>query len=230
MKKHILTAGAAVLALGFSVSMAGAAVAPCPVTYQHPVKAAQIKSSLTQAFVSCGLGQAGANTPNADAEGASVTPTCFPAQTHNEKLGSPNSGWLWGPKGTASITFKAGKNKVVDPLNVDPDAVDLYITVKASDIRDGNGVADGVNGKVSSLSRATIIDRAADQLMTVIDFPTGFAVTVDGGKINKKTSATVILNNLSNQALRRCANVELLATLLLDPNQKPFATLGTFLP
>jgi len=230
MKKQIFTAGAAVLALGFSVSLASAAAVVCPgaVVFQHPVKAKQIKASLTQAFVSCN--NPGGNPVNADTEGASTTPACFPAETYNENAGSPTSGWIWGPKGTASIEFKAGKNKVVHPLNIDPNAVDLYITVKASDIQDGNGVADGATGKVGSVARATIVDRLANQLMTVIYFPTSFGITTSKGKVNKKTSATVILNALSNQALPACTNIEVVSVLVLDPNDNPFASMGTFLP
>ena len=106
--------------------------------------------------------------------------------------------------------FKAGKNKVVHPLNTDPLAVDLYIQVKISDIHDNTGSADGTNGSVQSSSRATLIDRAADQLMTVVDFPTGFGIPVTNGKVSKKTSATVILNNLSQPALRACTTIELI--------------------
>jgi hypothetical protein len=48
----------------------------------------------------------------------------------------PPLGWTWGPKSKGDITFKAGKNKVVHPLNTDPNAVDLNIQVKISDIHD----------------------------------------------------------------------------------------------
>jgi hypothetical protein len=227
MKKHILAAGAAVLAIGFSVSMASAAAVPCLVAYQHPVKAAQIKAALTSTFVSCG--NTGGATPNATTQGGS-TPTCFPAQTLNEKAGSPGSGWLWGPKATASISFKAGKNKITGGLNTDPLAVDLYIQLKASNILTTGGPADNSLGKVQALSRATLIDRAETKLMTVVDFPTSFPALALKGKISKKTSATEILNLLNNPALPACTNIELLQVLLLDVNSNAFATLGTFLP
>jgi hypothetical protein len=228
MKKHILGAVAGVLALGFGASIANAAAVPCVVAYEHPLKAASFKANLVQAFVSCG--NTGGATPNASTEGGS-TPTCFPAQTLNEKAGSPSNGWHWGPKSTASISFKAGKNKVIDPLNLDPNAVDLYIQIKASDIRNGTGaLVDGPSGKVAALSRATLIDRAADQLMTVIDFPTQFSVTTSKGKISRKTSATVILNNLNNPALPACTTIEIVAIILKDANSNPFAVLGNFLP
>src|SRR6185436_2588581 len=101
MKKHILGAVAGVLALGFGVSIANAAAVPCVVAYEHPAKAAAFKANMVQAFVSCG--NTGGNTPNADADGPGTTPTCYPAQTLNEKAGSPANGWHWGPKSAASI-------------------------------------------------------------------------------------------------------------------------------
>jgi hypothetical protein len=227
MKKHILTAGAAVLAIGFSASLASAAAAPCPVTYQHPAKAAKLTSNLVQAFVSCG--NPGGNTPNATTETGTV-PTCFPAETYNEQAGSPPSGWLWGPKSQGTISFKAGKNKVVHPLNQDPTAVDLYIQIKMSDIRTLAGPADQDQGTVATVARATLIDRANNELMTVIDFPTGFDVQSSGGKIQKKTSATVILNALNQPALPRCTTIEVVSVLVKDPNGTIFANLGTYLP
>ena len=225
MKKNILTAGAAVIALGFCASIASAAT-PCVVTYQHPAKAAKLTSNLVQAFVSCG--NPGGNVPNATTETGTV-PTCFPAETFNEKAGSPNSGWLWGPKSQGSISFKAGKNKVVHPLNTDPTAVDLSIQVKISDVRNAGGPA-GTPGSVATVARATLIDRANNELMTVIDFPTGFGVQAVNGKVQKKTSATVILNALSQPALPRCTQIEVVAVLVKDVNGNAFANLGTFLP
>jgi hypothetical protein len=227
MKKHILAAGAAVLAIGFSVSLASAAAVPCPVPYQHPAKAKQIKASLVQAFVSCG--NSGGNTINATTETGS-TPSCYPAETYNENAGSPVNGWIWGPGSSADITFKAAKNKVVHPLNTDPNAVDLSITIKMKDILDGNGPADNSNGRVATVARATFADRLANQLMTVIDFPTGFGITAIGGKVSKKTSATVILNALNNPALPACTQIEVVSVLVRDPNQNNFANIGTFLP
>ena len=228
MKKHILAAGAAVLALGFSVSMAHAAAVACAVPYAHPAKAKQMKASLVQAFVSCG--NLGGNPINATTETGS-TPSCFPAETYNEQGGSPTSGWLWGPGSSADITFKAAKNKVVHPLNTDPNAVDLSIQIKMKDIHDGNGLADNSNGRVATVARATFVDRLLNTApMTVIDFPTGFGITVLGGKVSKKTSATVILNLLNNPALPACTTIEVVSVLVRDPNQNNFANLGTFLP
>lgn len=231
MKKHILIAGAAMLALG-SASLASAASVPCAVTYQHPSSAKQIKASLTQAFVSCN--NPGGNTPNATTETGTV-PTCFPAETFHENAGSPALGWTWAAKSSGSITFKAGKNKLMGPpdyaQNTDPNAIDLYIQIKISGILDNTGVASGTNGSVQTVARATLIDRAEQSApMTVIDFPTGFGVPVTNGKISKKTSATVILDALNQPALPACTNIEVVSVLVKDPNGNTFANLGTYLP
>ncbi|MCC6764426.1 MAG: hypothetical protein IT293_07155 [Deltaproteobacteria bacterium] len=227
MKKHFLAAGAAALGLGLA-SIASAASTPCAVSYPHPASAKQIKASLVQAFVSCN--NPGGNVPNATTETGTV-PTCYPAETYHQNAGSPALGWVFGPKGKGDITFKAGKNKVVGPLNTDPTASDLNIQLKMSNITDNTGDATG-NGTVATVARATLIDRAESALgpMTVIDFPTSFGVSAAGGKISKKTSATVILNALSQPALPACTTIEVVAVLVKDPNGNPFANLGTYLP
>jgi hypothetical protein len=227
MKKHILTAGAAALAIGFGASLASAATT-CPVAYPHPAKAAKLTSNLVQAFVSCG--NPGGNIPNATTETGTV-PTCFPAETFNEAAGSPPTGWLWGPKSQGSIAFKAGKNKI-DVGGLNPaGAVDLYISIKMSDIRDAGGPITS-SGNVSTVARATLIDRAEQSApMTVIDFPTGFPVTATTpGKIQKKSSATEILNVLFQPALPPCTTIEVVSVLVKDTAGNAFANLGTFLP
>jgi hypothetical protein len=185
-----------------------------------------------QAFVSCN--NPGGNTDNATTETGTV-PTCYPAETFHENAGSPSLGWTWGPKGKGDITFKAGKNKLMGPpdypQNTDANAVDLNIQIKIKDIMDDTGLADLTTGTVSSVARATLIDRAETSApMTVIDFPTGFGIPVAGGKVNKKTSATVILDGLNQPALPACTTIELISVLVKDPNGNTFANLGTYLP
>lgn len=220
MKKHILATGFAVLTLAFSASVASAytcAGAPFP----HPYKARKVVASLTQAFVSC-------NAPNAFTETGTV-PTCAPAQTFHQADGSPNGGWLWGPRSRGTITFKAAQNRIVDPLNPPGDSVDLTISINIIGIEDENGPSDGSSGSVATVARATIVDRLADQLMTVIDFPTGFGVTTANGAVRARTSATAILNSLSQPALPPCSNVEVVSVLVKDANGNSFANIGTFL-
>lgn len=229
MKKHILAAGAAALLLGMA-SLASAAATPCAVTYPHPASAKQIKSSLVQAFVSCN--NPGGNVPNATTESGTV-PTCYPSETYHQNAGSPALGWVFGPKGKGDISFKAGKNKCVAPdCPLNPaGAVDLFIQLKMADINDNSGLATS-NGSVGTVVRATFPDRAESALgpMTVIDFPTSFGVSAAAGKISKKTSATVILNALSQPALPPCTTIEVVAVLVKDPNGNPFASMGTYLP
>jgi len=201
---------------------------PCPAPYPHPARAALVQASLVQAFISCSL--YGYPSPNSTTEGL---PSCFPGETFHQRAGSPPQGWLWGPHARGSVTFKAGKNNIaVGENNIhNPDgSVDLFITLKVSDIHDNTGVADGTNGNAQSVARATLIDRAHNQLVTVIDFPTGFGAPVSGGKINKKTSATVLLNHLQQPALPPCTTIELITFRVKDPNGSTFATLGAYLP
>ena len=234
MKKHILAAGAAVLALG-TASIASAASTPCAATYMHPVSAKSIKAALTQAFVSCN--NPGGNTDNATTESGTV-PTCYPAETFHENAGSPDFGWTWGPKGKGDISFKASKNKLCGPplapaTDCNEPAADLAISVKISDIRDHTGIASGTFGAVQTLARATLIDRAEPSApMTVIDFPTGFGIGVTNGKVNKKTSATEILSqpSLNQPALPPCTTIEVVSVLVKDPNGNTFANIGTYLP
>jgi hypothetical protein len=209
-----------VLALGFSVSNASAAAYPCGAAYMHPTSAKLIKAALVQAFVSC-------NSPNDTTETGTV-PSCSPAETYDEAAGSPPGGWRWGAKGKGDITFKASKNKLYDILNP-LNSADLAISVKISQIEDETGPAFS-NGSVQTLARATIVDRAANVRMTIIDFPTGFGIFASGGKVSKKTSASVILNGLSQPALPHCSNVELVSMMVKDPNGNTFATQGIYLP
>jgi len=218
MKKHILVAGAAVLALGFAVSTASA---QCPV-YQHPSVAKGLASSLVQAFVSC-------NNPGGAIPNTTVgsVPACAPIETFNEATGTPAGGWLWGLKSKGDVTVKAAKNKITSPLN-SPLAADLAVTLKVSGIEDENGIADGTNGTLSTVARATLND-ATVGLATVIDFPAGFPVVVTGGKIKLKTSANVLLNGLGLPGLASCSEVEVVSIQLLDPNNNPFGVMGAYL-
>ncbi len=217
MKKHILVAGAALLALSFSASMASAQCA-----YQHPKSAKQLKSSLVQAMVSCG--NPGGNVPNSTTEGG--VPTCAPPETYNQQAGSPGSGWKWDPaKGKGDVTFKAAKNKVT----TDADSGDLSVQVKISGIVDSIGPVNG-NGSLATVARATLKDRMNGD-MTVVDFPAGFGVTAVDGKISRKTSANdLLVNTLGQPALPSCTSIEVVDVKIVDENSNNFASMGTFLP
>lgn len=203
------------------------AAEPCPATYPHPARAALVQASLVQAFISCSNWS---GSPNSTTEGL---PSCFPGETFHQQAGSPPHGWLWGPHARGSIVFKATKNALVGPdhpLNVDPEAVDMSIEIKMAELLDEQGVVDGRTGNAQMILRMTIVDRAHDQVMTVIDYPIGFAVTPSGGTIKHKTSLTALLNALMQPALARCATIEVIAFQVKDPNGSTFATLGAYLP
>jgi hypothetical protein len=224
----------AVIVLGATIVLLASgpfahAVPACPAAYQHPARAKLMKASLVQAFISCGGLY---NPPNATTETGTV-PSCYPAETFHQQAGSPPHGWEWGPRSSGTITFKAGKNKLFGsayPLNTDPDAVDLSIQLKMSGLYDNTGVADGTVGHLVLVGRATIIDRAHDQVMTVIDFPLGETIQVHNGTVAKKTSVTTRLNALMQPALPHCTSIELVAVQVNDPNGSPFAVIGAYLP
>jgi hypothetical protein len=220
MRKHMLVAGAAVLALGFNASMVSA---QC--TFPHPKSAKQLKSSLVQAFVSCG--NLGGNDPDDSTEGG--FPSCTPPESFNEQAGSPSGGWLWGPSGKGDVSFKAGKNKVVHPNNPPNDSADLAVQLKLSGLLDENGVVDGSNGTLFLLARSTLRDRVNGP-MTMIDFPFGFPITAINGKINKKTSLNVSLNGIGQPGLPKCTSIEVVDVKVIDPNGNQFAAMGTFFP
>jgi hypothetical protein len=225
-KRIVTIAGIAALIVGLPHPVRAD---PCPVGYSHPAKAKKFKSSLVQAFVSCGgdFGQ----VPNATTETGTV-PSCYPADTFHENAGSPTDGWLWGPKSQGSISLKAGKNKVVHILNTAPEAVDLSIQVSMKDIRTSNGLADNF-GYALIVVRATLIDREEPTMpMTIIDFPLTFKLYANNGVVDQKTSLTAILNDpgYNQPALPRCTSLELVAVQLKDPNGDPFAVMGMYLP
>jgi hypothetical protein len=251
MKRHWLVAGAAVLALGFSASLASAQCA-----YQHPKKAKQFAGDFVQAMVSCG--NPGGNTPNTTTEGG--VPTCQPPESYNEQAGNPANGWRWrdpvsecvggandgedctvasecpggvcppgDADGTASVKFKAAKNKVVHPLITDPaNTADLAVQFKASKIYDAAGLADGT-GTLATVARATLEDRMGGD-MTVVDFPAGFPFQLSAGKANLKTTANTLLTGIGQPGLPGCTAIEVVSVLIDDENGNHFGNLGTFLP
>jgi hypothetical protein len=226
-----LVGGLAVAAV--VVGASASAHAQC--TYQHPQKASKFQGSFVQAFVSCG--NTGGNSPNTFA-GGGAAPACKPPETFNEQAGSPATGWLWGPKGTAAIQLKAKKKNVFPTTTpADPDASDLAINLKAKDLEypPGNGsvLVDGPTaiGTLSTVSRTTFNDRdPAVQDVTVVDFPVNITFTVVGGKVKVKTSANQALNGGGLAGLPHCTSIETVKITILDENNHAFGNVGTFLP
>jgi hypothetical protein len=237
MNKYMFAAGAAVLTLGLTgvANASGGDSRPCAPfnQYIHPAKAKSVVASLVQAYVSCN--NPSGRTDNSNTE--TGTATCYPAETiagfdAGGQENVPDGTWVWGPKSSGTLSFKAAKNKITGPPNdpTDTTAADLAITIKMSDIQDQDGPVEGPSGSVNSLARTTLIDRAEDKVMTVFDFPTAFSFQVIGGKANYKITATQIINPLGQPALPACTTIELVSVVIRDPLGNDFAHIGTYLP
>jgi hypothetical protein len=215
------------------LAQAAFGAASCPAPFARPERAKKISSSLVPAFVQCDSIFVG-NAPNATTETGTV-PSCYPAVTYHELAGNPPDGWLWGPKARGSVSFKADVNRLVPPehpLNTDPAARDLAISVAMKDVRTSDsGAPSGIHGFAVVLVRATLIDRDEPSMpMTILDIPLTFEVPVFRGTIARKTSLTALLNGLMQPAFPPCTSLELLAFQVKDPNFNPFATMGAYLP
>ena len=234
MKRHAIITVAAVLALGFTASMASAQCA-----FEHPKKAKKFQGSLVQAFVSCD--NPGGNASNTTTEGG-VT-SCKPPETFNEDAGSPADGWTWDEtKGQGSLSFKSA-NKVkfiqtgtvlpganpANPNNPVGDVVDLVIQMKLKGViaPDSPAGASG-SGTLATLARATIDDRAGGD-MTIFDFPASFPFDLTAGQAKLKTSAAALLNSIGQKGLPPCTSIEVVDINVLDENSTKFARLGNFL-
>lgn len=235
MKRHLVVAAAA---LGFAFIASGAqAQFVDPVCgFEHPQKAKETKSSLVQGFMSCG--NPGGNAPNDTTE--SGTQTCSPPETYASNAGADQNTWHWDfAKGQGTVSFKAAKNKLEDPLdpnNPPGDTADVAVSLKLQGLIDQAGDVNG-SGSVATLSRATLRDRnntpgnnGDDVPMTVIDFPVAFPFDVIDGKAKLKTTANALLNPASLKSLPHCTSIEVIDINVFDENDDVFARMGTFLP
>ena len=236
MKRHLVVAAAA---LGFAFVASGAHAATGfedPVCgFEHPKKAKETRSSLVQAFVSCG--NVGGNPPNDTTE--SNTQSCSPPETFAERNGNNPQAWHWDfEKGQGDVSFKAAKNKLESPANLNPegDTADVAVSLKLQGIIDVTGPASGT-GAIATLSRATLRDRQGtggnngdDQAMTVIDFPVSFPFDLIEGKAKLKTTANALLNPAGIGSLPHCTSIEVVDITVFDEVDNVFAHMGTFLP
>lgn len=234
MKRHLVVAAAA---LGFLFIASGAhaqatAYNDTTCKFEHPKKAKETRSSLVQAYVSCG--NPGGNAPNDTTE--SGVPSCSPPETFNTQAGTPPNGWHFNfAKGQGDASFKAAKNKLTGPANPTGDTADVAVSLKLSGIIDDAGPASG-SGTLSTLSRATLRDRQGtspdqsdDVSMTVIDFPAPFPFDLIEGKAKLKTTANVVLNGIGT-SLPHCTSIEVVDLFVSDENGNRFASMGIFLP
>jgi hypothetical protein len=239
MKRHLAIAAAA---LGFAFMASGAHALTGfedPVCgFEHPKKAKEVKGSLVQAFVSCG--NPGGNPINDTTE--SNTQSCSPPETYAEQSGNSPNDWHWDhEKGQGTVSFKAAKNKIESPANLNPedDTADVAVSLKLQGIVDISAAPDGASGTgaIATLSRATLRDRQGtggdnsdDQPMTVIDFPVSFPFDLIDGKANLKTTANALLNPANIGSLPKCTSIEVVDITVFDEEDNVFAHMGTFLP
>lgn len=236
MKRHLLVALAAVLAVGISASMASAQCA-----FEHPKQAKKVQASLVQAFVSCG--NPGGNSPNTTVGGS--VPACKPPETFCEQSANcPGTGWEWdesGASGTVvfkSLQFCYGKStgtplvacSPTDPLNsAQGGSADLYVALKLKKVlTSGNQNPATGTGTLATVARATMNDTTNGDA-TVIDFPAGFQFNLVDGAANMKTSSDALLNTQSLAGLPPCTSIELVSVHVLDTNGDKFASIGNFL-
>ncbi len=232
MKRHLVVAAAA-LGFAFVASGAQAQFVDPACGFEHPKKAKETRSSLVQAYVSCG--NAGGNPINDTTE--SGVPSCSPPETFADQNGAPANAWHWNYlKAQGDVSFKAAKNKIDNPvLNPEDDTADVAVQLKLKGLIDAAGDVSGT-GTLNTLSRATLRDRQGtgndtsdDVAMTVIDFSAPFPFDVIDGKAKLKTSANVVLNGIGT-SLPKCTSIEVLDINVVDENGDRFASMGTFLP
>jgi hypothetical protein len=190
--------------------------AQCP--FPHPAKAAKFRAEFVQAFFPCKVGPDSCCLP-ANGMTESNVPSCVPAETFLEANGSQPSSWLWGPKsrGSISLTAKGG---------------DVQVSVQLSDVHNGSGPATS-NGAVSFFVRATLFDPMTG-MMTAVDLPLGFPLSVVNGKGKLKSTLSSLAGpyaGLVGVVTGACTSMELIVPAVVrDPGGVPFATTGFFLP
>jgi hypothetical protein len=238
MKRHLLVTLAAVLALGFTASMARA---QCT-SIRHPSQAKKFQVSLVQAFVSCG--NPGGSSINAMTEGG--IPSCQPVLTFNQANGGEPTGWRFdetpgvSSKGTIKIDPRVQpaclqKDTPVPPgcpggLNPIGDTVDLRVKMSLKGvIATASPTGRTGTGTLHTLARATLDDRMFGD-MTVIDFGADFPFSLTSGKSNLQTSADALLNTLPAAGLPHCTSIEVVNISVLDENGNAFASLGSWMP
>ena len=233
MKTQLAAMLATALALGLAAPLAYAQTSVDDCGFEHPKFAKETRSSLVQAFVSCG--NPGGNTPNDTTEGG--VPSCAPPQTYREHSGSAPNGWMWDEaRSFGTVQFRSIVNKVVSPLNPPNNSGDLSVKLKLRGVVDAAGPASGP-GTLSTLARATLRDRqntpnttSDDVPMTVVDFPAPFGFNLENGSASLKSSANALLNGIGQPGLPQCASVSLVDVSVVDENGNRFAEMGTLLP
>jgi hypothetical protein len=221
--------GVAVLVLGMNAH----AHAQC--AFEHPKKTPKFQVSLVPAFIGCddSFCIGGGNSSNTTAFGGNI-PACRPPETYNEQAGFPINGWLWGPKSQVLLQLKSLKQ--VADLTVtpgDPDASDVLITVKASDVEyapgDGSAWVTDATGTLEIAVRLTTNDRTSqDVTAKVVAFNLPFQVVA--GRAETKASLDHLLNAGQSPSLPHCTLFQIVNIGMLDEVSHQFAVQGLFMP
>ena len=201
------------------VALFTASTASAQCDFNYPNKAKGLKSDMVRAFVPCGSGItfAAANTAS-----QSGTPGCAPTTTY--------SSFQFSDKGKCSIK---SKHKLESPCSTGSpfDCSNLTLQAKCSGVTIADGVTpiQGPGWLLNTLARATLDDRQnGDQ--TVIDFPASFEFPdASKGKLKLKADTHGLLTLLfgPGNELSACTQLETLQVKIVDPLNRPFATMGS---
>jgi hypothetical protein len=181
-------------------------------------------SSLVRAFVSCG--NPGGNTPNTTSVGG--IPTCQPVETFHQQAGSPSGGWRFD-NGSSYGVVKIRRTSGGDNSPFPPTLRDASVYLKMYHIaQEGGGpghFASG-HGAVQIVFRITSDDYANGD-MTYVDFPAGFAFTLNGGYVSMtKKLGDLMRDGLSQPRFPDCTSIEVVSVTVVDPNGNIFAVPG----
>jgi len=216
---------------------AGSASAQCPFN-NAPAKG--IKSTMVRAYNSCPSTEvSGSNTST---EGG--TEACKPVIPR--AIDGDSTTYQFSAKGKCSVSTSAklfescldvtDANGVSLGLQAVPCHV-TYVKSKCSGIvkSDGTTLIDGVldplddGWSLATLSRATLNDSVGGA-MTVIDFPVTFTYsTPSKGKMavnGSSAEALIPIVRLNNADLPPCTSIEVVDTVIKDPDGLPFARQG----
>jgi len=216
---------------------AGSASAACP---YNTAPAKGIKSTMVRAYNSCPSTEVPASNTNTEGGTEACTPVTPRA------VDGLSTTYQYSAKGKCSVQTSA---KLFDscadvtdaagvPLGLQAVACHVtYVKSKCGGIvqSDGTTLIDGVltpeddGWTLATLSRATL-DDATNEVMTVIDFPVTFTYsTPSKGKMSVSSSsaeALIPIVGLNNADLPACTSIEVVDTVIKDPDGLPFARQG----
>jgi hypothetical protein len=202
-----------------------------------PAPAKGIKAAMVRTYAAC----PSTEHEEANTQTESSTDACNPV-TPPIAGGSPTL-YSYGPKGGCTVTTKAKLYKSCDAVeDANGNALGLparpchvtYVTSKCKGLVGIDGVSP-ISGetdagwKLATLSRATLNDTNGGD-MTVIDFPVTFSYTTpeDGSMEIDSSSAEELVDLVGENgaALPACTSIEVVDSVIKDPDGREFARLG----